>query len=310
MLGIQEIASYIPPGRISNLEKMEKFGITEDFLENTIGVKQVSVKAPSQKSSDLCLEAYRNLRKKLDFDESEIDILLVVTQNPDRSIPHTSAMVQGKLPGLPDSCACFDISLGCSGYVYALSVIIAMMKENGMKKGLLFTADPYTDIVDFEDKNTSLIFGDAASVSLISESAVCVPGKFTFGTMGRDYKELMLNDEGKLFMNGRAVYNFVAKVIPGDIRNLYQLNGLTSADIDTYIFHQGSRKMIDTLARRLELPPEKVVFDIMNCGNTISSSIPIILEKEIRKKENKIMLISGFGVGLSWASTVLRRIQK
>lgn len=306
MLGIQEIASYIPTNRVSNLDKMEKFGITEQFLEETIGVKEITVKEPHEKSSDLCIKAFENLKKKIDVDLNEIDILLVVTQNPDNNIPHTSAIVHGKLD-MNENCACFDISLGCSGYVYALSTILSMMEVNGMKKGLLFTSDPYSDIIDFEDKNTSLIFGDASTVSLISHDAILKAHKFTFGTMGKSYQELMLNEQGKLYMNGRAVYNFVAKQIPKDIHKLFEINGMTTDEMDSFVFHQGSRKMIDTLAKRLNLPAEKVIFDIINCGNTISSSIPILLVNEMKNESKRKILISGFGVGLSWSSTILER---
>lgn len=306
MLGIQDIASYIPSQQISNLDKQDKFNITEQFLEEKIGVKRVTVKEAGEKSSDLCVKAYNLLKKKIDLDEQEIDCLLVVTQNPDLNIPHTSAIVHGKL-GVQDQCACFDISLGCSGYVYALSTIQSMMQVNGMKKGLLFTSDPYSEIIDYEDKNTSLIFGDAATVTLISEHPRMTTHKFTFGTMGTHYNELILNEKGKLYMNGRAVYNFVAKRIPKDIRDLFELNNMSADEIDAFLFHQGSRKMIDTLAKRLKLPPEKVIFDIMECGNTISSSIPILLEAELDKEDINKILISGFGVGLSWASTILER---
>ena len=116
-------------------------------------------------------------------DRSEIDALVVVTQNPDRNIPHVSAIVHGAL-GLPTQCACFDISPGCSGFVYALSVFQDFMEANGMKKGLLFTADPYSMVVGPNDNNTSLLFGDAASVTLVSDSPRLVSGMVTFGTLG------------------------------------------------------------------------------------------------------------------------------
>jgi 3-oxoacyl-[acyl-carrier-protein] synthase-3 len=285
---------------------MERFGINEDFLKEKIGVRRIAVKEPHEKSSDLCLKAFDNLLKKIAIRREEIEILLVVTQNPDVAIPHTSAIVHGKLD-MPETCACFDISLGCSGYVYGLSVILSMMRENGMKKGLIFTSDPYSEIIDFEDKNTSLIFGDAASVTYVSDAPDLTAGRFTFGTMGKEYRELILDEKGKLYMNGRAVYNFVAKTIPKDIHTLLEANQISAEEVDSFVFHQGSKKMIDTLAKRLALPPEKVVFDILDWGNTISSSIPIILEKEMRKPGMNRILISGFGVGLSWSGTILNK---
>lgn len=143
MIGIKEIASYIPAKRNSNYDLKEKFEMDDAFIEDKIGIKSVSVKGDEENTSDLCVKAFQKLKNKITIDNSEIECLFVVTQNPDNNIPHTSAIVHGKLE-MPIECACFDISLGCSGYVYGLSVIKSFMIQNNMKKGLLFTADPYS----------------------------------------------------------------------------------------------------------------------------------------------------------------------
>lgn len=306
MLGIKEIATYLPEKKVSNYDKKEKFDFDDDFIENKIGVKFHTVKEDDEKASDLCVKAFENLTKKFDVNKEDIDCCLVVTQNPDFNIPHTSAIVHGKLE-LPQKCACFDISLGCSGYVYGLSNIIAFMKSNNFKKGLLFTADPYSEIIDHEDKNTDLIFGDGATVTYISEDALYVPVDFSFGTNGSNYKELICED--KLYMNGRAVFNFTATTIPKHIQALLQKNDLEDSDIDKYILHQGSKYIVDTIRKRLKVNEDKVPFDMYEYGNTISSSIPIILEKEIHKDENIKMLLSGYGVGLSWGSAIIEKIK-
>lgn len=305
MLGIKEIASYLPEKRVSNYDKKIKFELDDDFIENKIGVKSHSLKEENEKSSDLCVKAFDNLIKKIDIDIESIDCCVVVTQNPDFNIPHTSAIVHGKL-GLLNKCACFDISLGCSGYVYGLSNILAFMKNNGLKNGLLFTSDPYSDIIDKEDKNTALIFGDGSTVTYISEDAIFVPQDFSFGTNGGSYKELICED--KLYMNGRAVFNFTATIIPIHIQELLKKNELNDNNIDKYVLHQGSKYIVDTIRKRLKVDESKVPFDMYEYGNTISSSIPIILEKEIRNIKNNIIVVSGFGVGLSWASSILKKI--
>ncbi|QIR75448.1 ketoacyl-ACP synthase III [Sulfurospirillum diekertiae] len=302
MLGIQEIASYLPEKKISNYDKKKQFALEDDFIENKIGVRRHGIKEDYQKASDLCVEAYSKLINKLAIKKEEIDCCIVVTQNPDYKIPHTSAIVHGKLE-LSSQCACFDVSLGCSGYVYGLSIIMSFMKSNQLKKGILFTADPYSEIVDIEDKNTCLLFGDAASVTYITEEGKLIPKDFSFGTSGKDYKELLCKD--KLFMNGRAVFNFTATIVPNHIREFLKKNLLQETDIDQYIFHQGSKYIVDTIRKRLQIIEDKVPFDIYDYGNTISSSIPIILEKEIYKNKSKTIVISGFGVGLSWASAIL-----
>ena len=307
MLGIESIATYIPDTKKSNYELKEKFELDDDFIENKIGVKYHTVKDEGFKSSDMCVKAFENLQKQTDVNIDEIECCIVVTQNPDFNIPHTSAVVHGKLD-LPSNCAAFDVSLGCSGYVYGLSNIIAFMKNNGMKKGLLFTSDQYSDIVDINDKNTALLFGDAATVSLISEDALLSSVDFSFGTNGKDYKELVCDD--KLYMNGRAVFSFTATTAPKHIKALLEKNNLTDEDIEKYYLHQGSKYIVDTIRKRLKTDASKVPFAMAEYGNTVSSSIPIMLAKDISrlKKDDKVIL-SAFGVGLSWASAIIQKIK-
>jgi len=306
VLGIEFIKSYIPETKISNYELKEKFEIDNDFIENKIGVKQHAVKPKGMQSSDMCVKAYEQLCEATSIDVSEIECCIVVTQNPDYNIPHTSAIVHGKI-GLPQECAAFDISLGCSGYVYALSNIIAFMQSNGMKKGLLFTSDQYSDIVDSEDKNTALLFGDAATVTVISDNPTYVPIAFSFGTNGQDYKELICHKH--LYMNGRAVFSFTATTAPKHIIALLDKNGLTDDDIERYYLHQGSKYIVDTIRKRLKVSADKVPFDMYDYGNTISSSIPIILGKEMSELDPCKIVLSSFGVGLSWASAVFEKIK-
>lgn len=304
MLGIQDIASYLPEKKISNYDKKDKFELDDDFIENKIGVKSHTLKESKEKASDLCVNAFANLTKKVAVEKETIDCCIVVTQNPDFNIPHTSAIVHGKL-GLSQNCACFDISLGCSGYIYGLSTIISFMKNNNLKNGLLFTADPYSDIIDHNDKNTDLLFGDGSTVTYISEHPIMIPTNFSFGTDGANYRELIC--ENKLYMNGRAVFNFAATTVPKHIQKLLEDNGLDDKDIDKYILHQGSKYIVDTIRKRLKVSEEKVPFDMHEYGNTISSSIPFILEKEMKSEKNKKMVLSGFGVGLSWGSAIIEK---
>ena len=303
MLGITEIASYLPKKRISNYDKKEKFNIDDNFIEKKIGVKYHTIKEENEKASDLCVKAFKNLQEKMYIDKSKIDCLIVVTQNPDYNIPHTSAIVHGKLE-LLQNCACFDISLGCSGYVYGLSIIISFMKYNNLKNGLLFTADPYSEIIDYNDKNTDLLFGDGATVTYISDNCIYKPKVFKFGTNGSGYKDILCED--KLYMNGRGVFNFTATTIPKHIKELLEENGLSDSDIDKYILHQGSKYIVDTIRKRLKVDKEKVPFDMYEYGNTVSSSIPIILEKELHKGYSRLLL-SAYGIGLSWGSGVLEK---
>ena len=306
MLGIENIGSYIPVSRISNYERREKFAIDAQFIEEKIGVKSVSRKGEEEETSDMCLAAFSDLVARSGLQPAEVEALVVVTQNPDHPIPHTSAIVHGRL-GLPETCACFDISLGCSGFVYGLSIITSFMAANGMKKGVLITADPYSKVVNPEDKNTALLFGDAAAATLISETPRFVPGQFTFGTLGSEYDKLIAR-EGELYMNGRAVFNFAAKTIPPDLEKMAARNGVPMAEIDRFLFHQGSKIIVETIARKLDVPLTKVPYAICDFGNSCASTIPLLILPELDNLDVKLAAMSGFGVGLSWASGLLRRV--
>jgi len=302
--GLQIIGVYVPAGRISNFQFKEKFEMDDAFIRDKIGFTSVARMAKDEGTTRLCLKAFDDLKAKTGIEPGQIQCVAVVTQNPDTNVPHTSALLHGAL-GLPESCACFDISLACSGYVYGLSLIQSFMAANGLECGLLFTADPYSKIINPEDKNTTLLFGDAATVTLIGPAPVYRTGRFNFGTIGREAGELTVTD--CLTMNGRAIYNFAARYVPADIRTLAKKNGLELAQIDRFVLHQGSKFLIDTLAKLLGVSRDKVPFAAAEYGNTVSSSIPLILEPEFRDASAKRILISGFGAGLSWASTILEK---
>jgi len=306
ILGIEEIGSYIPETRISNYARKDQFAIDDHFIEQKIGVKSVSRRGPGEETSDLCLRAYADLEARSGLRREEVEALVVVTQNPDYAIPHTSALVHGRL-GLPEACACFDISLGCSGFVYGLASLTAFMAASGLQKGVLITADPYSKVVNPNDKSTALLFGDAAGATLISTAPRFVPGKFTFGTLGSEFDKLIARN-GELFMNGRAVFNFAAKTIPPDIEKMAAKNEITVSDIDRFLFHQGSKIIVETIARKLDVPLSKVPYAICDFGNSCASTIPLLLQTELFDPKVKIIAISGFGVGLSWASGLLRRV--
>jgi 3-oxoacyl-[acyl-carrier-protein] synthase III len=310
MTAISEIAGYVPTGRVSNLERQQELGIDEAFIRSKLGVCTVSRMAADEDTSDLCVAAFNRLVNAERMRSEGVDCLVVCTQNPDgRGIPHTSAIVHGKL-GLPEACAAFDVSLGCSGYVYGLWLVQSLMTAGSLNRALLFTADPYSKIVDPNDKNTAVLFGDAGSVTLLEADAD--PRKswrargFVLATRGAEGAALN-NRGGLLAMNGRAVFNFAATVVPQQVTECLKRAALRSEDVDLFLFHQGSKYIIDTLQRRLELPPEKVPLDLVEHGNTVSSSIPLMLAERLADPKLNRILLSGFGVGLSWGTCVLER---
>lgn len=303
--GIKAIASYVPSGRRSNAKLAARFGLDDSFLQDKIGVLERATKGEQQKASDLALLALEQLIKEAALDRDSIQSLVVVTQNPDRNIPHVSAVVHG-LAGLPESCAVFDISLGCSGYVYGLAVLQSFMQHNRMDRGVLITADPYSEIIDEADRNSALLFGDAATATLLSSDPLWILEHFSFGSRGAAWPAIR-TENGKFVMDGRGVFNFAATVVPADVRTMLDRAGLSPDAVDRYVMHQGSRFIVKTIADRLKQPISKFPFEIEHCGNTVSSSIPLVLQTEMCDLAARNIVLSGFGIGLSWASCLCRR---
>lgn len=301
--GLREFGTYIGEKRVSNLERIERFDYPQDSLETKIGMRSTSRCAPDETTSDMCVKAFESLSAKMGdaLDPASIDLIVVVTQHPDGfGIPHTSAVVHGKI-GMPKSCFAFDISLGCSGYVAALATVSGHLSASGGKRALLFTADPYSKSLDENDRNTAMIFGDAATVTLIEPNAEWRIGKFDFGTSSS--AALKRDEEGVLRMDGRAVFNFCALNIPASVKRCLERNDVTKEQIDVFAMHPGSKYIVDTISKRVGITPPSV----LNCadyGNTISSSVPLILADLDRSKSSTV-LVSGFGVGLSWATCIL-----
>lgn len=307
MIGIAAIGTYLPDGIINNSSRSDLFSTNIDFIKNKIGFELLRRKSKNEETSDLCVSAWNNLCENKFCPIEEIECIIVCTQNPDGyGLPHTAAIVQNKI-GCPSNIAAFDISLGCSGFVYGIAVIQSFMTANAMKNGLLFTADPYSKVLNPDDKNTELIFGDAATCTLFSDTPRYTPLKSLFSTDGSNAGTIHRNyASGILEMKGKDVFMFAMKKVPAQIQQCLSLNKISKDDIDIFLLHQGSRYIVENLRDRLGLTEEKVPF-LANCtGNTVSSSIPLMLRASWDTSLDRILL-SGFGVGLSWATTILKQ---
>ena len=307
-LGIASIASYVPKGQIDNVEQAAAFGESREFVERKIGALTLSRMAPTEDTSDLAVKACEKLfSQNRHLHEDDVDALVVVTQNPDgNGMPHCSALVQKKL-GLPNHVAAFDISLGCSGYVYGLFALSGFLKAIGKTNGILVTADPYSKIIDTNDRVTSLLFGDAATATWLSPQGAWKLGSVLMGTNG-DGAEYLCKTAGNLLqMNGRQVFNMASTLVPSHLQQLLNQAELTDNDIDAYLIHQGSAAIVDAVARRSGFPTEKFIKQLSDTGNTVSSSIPLLLESRLISSEQQRFVLSGFGVGFSWASTIIEK---
>jgi 3-oxoacyl-[acyl-carrier-protein] synthase III len=304
-IGIKAIAGYVPEHATDNVERAKKFGESEDFLRNKIGAVSLPRKEDDEETSDLAVRAVRALFEKCpELQPSSIDAIVVVTQNPDgEGLPHTAAIVQHKL-GLPTTVAAFDVSLGCSGYVYGLFILKGFLEASNLENGILVTADPYSKVVDPEDRVTSLLFGDAATATWLGKSPVWSLDAVAYGTDGSGSEHLKVTRQ-RLTMNGRQVFNFASLKVAPHIKGLLEREGLAPEAIDLFCLHQGSKAILDAISRRFGELSGRFVKDMMNTGNTVSSSIPLLLEGRAFRGELNRILICGFGVGLSWATAII-----
>lgn len=311
--GIIACAHALGSRRVINADIPAYAEDDEVFVREKLGISERYLCNDEEMVSDLCTKALEKLFEGNYVRPEDIDVLCVVTQTPDYCLPHVSALVQGRL-GLRNDIAAFDIGLGCSGYVYGLSLMASLMATSSMKRGVLITADSYSKIIDQTDRNTALIFGDGASATLLGDNGVYEIGHTTFNTDGSRHPALIAPGsgtreatDGHLKMDGRAIFNFMMGEVPKDVEKCLQLNEVSATDIDKWIFHQASRYMLEALGQRMGVAPDKMIIDIEKTANTTSSTIPIVLERNVLATNSlpKHILLSGFGVGLSWASTVL-----
>ena len=310
---IRGIGTYLPEKTVGNDELIERFDWDREFLEVKLGIHQRHIAAEGEGASDMGVAAAEDLFAKCpDLRREDVQLLIVCTQNPDYGLPHTSALVQDRL-GLPTTTACFDVGLGCSGFVYGLSIVHSMLETLNLTNALIVTSDPYSKVIDPADRGTSPLFGDGAAATWISRTGAGGQiGLFTFGTDGAGARNLIVEPDADgvrcLSMNGRAIFEFMLERIPGDLARCAESNGLTTDEIDLFLLHQASAHMLGYVTKRMKLDPERVPIRMQDTGNLVSSSIPFLIARLAGQGDlaGKTTLLSGFGVGLSWASTVVR----
>lgn len=307
--GLKSIGVEVPADRLDNAVRCDELGTDLEFLDRKIGTRQVARMASGADTADLAEPACRRALEQAGLPAEALDVFIVCTQNPHGGgIPHTSAILHERL-GLATSCACFDVSLGCSGYVYGLSILEGFLDRNGLKRGMLVTADPYSKIIDPADRNAVLLFGDAATATLLVpdlEGCWLAAEKFLFATRG-SHGQAISNPGGKLAMNGRAVFEFALGAVPQQVRALATAVCWDLNTVDKIYLHQGSKFMVEQLGNLLHAGPDQVPLALAGVGNTVSSSIPLLLAEELDNPEVRRVILSGFGVGLSWASAALSR---
>jgi 3-oxoacyl-[acyl-carrier-protein] synthase-3 len=315
-IGIERVAGYMPEHRLTAADLAARYGFDEEFIRGKLGVEQVFIASDAQRTSDLAVAAVERLLGDRPGLAESVGLLVVCTQTPDYQLPQVAAMVQDRA-GLPGSTASFDISLGCSGWVYGLSIVESFMRQHRIDYGLLVTAETYSKVIDDGDRNTKCLFSDAAAATLLGPDGQLRSGRFTFGTAGKGFDQLIVRRTqsvpgGRLFMDGRGIFEFVLGSVPVDVRRCLALNDVTMEDLDLLVFHQASGFLLDAVAKQLGISGDpRVLRTIRVHGNAVSSSIPLALLHHLGPELTGAgrVLVSGFGVGLSWASTILEARQ-
>ena len=279
-------------------------------IVNTTGIKKTFVSGNKEDIISLSLKA----AKKIVNDKIivKIDAVILVTQSPKYNIP-SNAFVLHSLLNLKDNCMVFDINHGCSGYIYGLNLADSLFQSNNFKKILLITADTYSKYC--KNLKVSSIFSDSASATLLSQN-IQKKSSFFFLSKSKDYKFLMqkfsnYNSSIKnnvLNMEGEEIFKFTLDQVPANIKSFLKKNKLKKDNVDFYVFHQASKIVLENLIRKLGISHKKTYINIEKYGNTVSSTIPIIISELMKKKlfkKNKKIILCGFGVGLSMGVSLI-----
>lgn len=331
MAFIKAISYYLPERVVTNEELVREFPEwSVEKVAQKVGVDSRHVAAEHETAGDMAERAARKLFGEYHIDPKSIDFLMLCTQSPDYFLPSTACILQDRL-GLPTSAGAFDYNLGCSGCIYGMAMAKGLITAGIAKNVLLLTAETYNKYLHPSDKSNRSIFGDGAAACLISTDGFAEIGEFALGTDGSGANNLIVktgaarqksatgksveDEEGHiwyddyLYMNGGSIFNFTLDAVPAMMVDILAKNKLQKEDIDYYVFHQANKFMLNTIRKVCVLPKDKFYVNLSTTGNTVSSTILIGLKDcidiEIIKTGDKVM-ISGFGVGLSWGGTILR----
>tara|TARA_A100001015_G_scaffold262033_1_gene307953 strand:- start:5476 stop:6630 length:1155 start_codon:yes stop_codon:yes gene_type:complete len=332
---ISGVVSCVPRGEKSIDDAVELFGGNVQQIERikkTIGLDKRRVVEGTTTAADLCYSAARDLMERAKLAPQAVDALICVTQTPDYGQPCNAAVLHGRL-GLGSDCAALDVNLGCSGYVYGLWLAHMMVNSGGCQRVLLLAGDTISRITNPRDRAVAPLFGDGGSATLIEHCTEPSPAWFSLHTDGSGYENLIvpagafrcpsseetrverIDAEGNvrsaenLSMDGAEVFNFSIRVEPASVREVAEYAGLALGEIDYFVFHQANRYILSNIAKRLKLDPDCVPMrSVERFGNQSSASIPVAicdeLDGELGSREKRLLL-SGFGVGLSWASAIV-----
>ena len=333
MVFLKAISYYLPERVVTNEDLVKEFPEwSVDKVAQKVGVDSRHLAAENETAGDMAEKAAKKLFEEYRIDPKSIDFMMLCTQSPDYFLPSTSCILQDRL-GIPTSTGAFDFNLGCSGCVYGLAMAKGLISAGIARNVLLLTSETYNKYLHPSDKSNRSIFGDGAAACLISTEGFAEIGEFVFGTDGSGADQLIVktgaarqkeatglsitDEEGHiwrddyLYMNGSAIFNFTLDAVPTLVNGILKKNNIKKDEVDFFVFHQANKFMLNTIRKVCMLPQDKYYVNLAETGNTVSSTVLIGLKESIGngtiKKGNKVM-ITGFGVGLSWGGTLLHFI--
>ncbi|MDP4280662.1 MAG: ketoacyl-ACP synthase III [Bacteroidota bacterium] len=328
---ISGIAACVPVHEEKNADYRWISRKEREQLIKTVGVVSKRIASKGTTTSDLCVAAAEKLIPQLGWAREDIQLIVFVSQARDYLIPATAGIIQDRL-GLPKTTLAIDINLGCSGYIYGLSVIGSLMNTTGIRKGLLMAGDIGHVNASYRDKSSYPLFGDAGTVTALGLNENASEMYFNLQGDGSGYRAIMIPDGGfrnlinrssfdykkydngiyrhrlHVALDGIEVFNFSLREVVPNIKALLKNTNKELSSFDYVVFHQANRLINETLRKMLKLEPEKVPYSIQKYGNTSSASIPLTMVSELSEKLNKqklSLLLSAFGIGLSWGSVIL-----
>lgn len=324
---IGPIAVHLPERVETNAQLQAEFPSWDiDLIYQKTGIAARHIAAPGECASDLAVAAANKLFQQHDIDPRSIDFVLLCTQTPDYPLPTTACLLQSRL-GLRTNVGALDFNLGCSGFVYGLSLADGLIRGGMSKRILLLTAETYSKYIHPADRSLRTIFGDGAAATLIDAAPEPTLSAFQFGTDGAGADTLLVTKggarpadqaikprhrqrwESDLYMDGPSLINFTVAAIPQLVSSILSEAKLTDRDVELYLFHQATLKMLEQLRERLEISRERLPIELEDCGNTVSSTIPILIQRlrtSARLKRSSHNMLVGFGVGWSWAGCMWR----
>ncbi len=327
---IQTIEYYLPERVVTTADLAREFPEwSVEKIDKKTGIEERHIAAPDQCSSDLAQAAAEKLFAA-GLRREQIDYLLFCTQSPDYFLPTTACLLQDRL-GLPNSAGALDFNLGCSGYVYGLGLAEGLIATGQARNVLLLMGETYSKFIHPLDKSVRTVFGDAGSATFLTAQETPCIGPFFYGTDGRGGDKLIVPSGGmrqrrgsgleitdasgnrrtdeNLFMDGAEIFNFTLDAVPQAVHEVLSRAGQTLESVDLFVFHQANQYMLDHLRKKLGIPQDKFWISMRYCGNTVSSTIPIALHQAQaagRLTPGTLVMLVGFGVGLSWAATLVR----